>query len=490
VKTHVDFGEELRTADRAEWIVADVSLARALFAGVPIARLLARTRLASDEEDMSSSPLGAEPYSRWDALMKALLGRNAPDLERIKKSVARQARAASDEGPLAAVAGVVAVLAYACAGSSDSDASLAEAFSESGSAARLDPYLLRAVAAFEPRFLSRTTDPRAPLFEACLRLAAQGSVGPCPLDRIVEASRQLAASEAKVGLVVRSDEALYPRDLDTEIATSDRRMVRLDRAGLDALTARDPRELAAIVARTDTPRPHELAKGADAHLDSLLADLARLLACPGALLLATPLLDPTDEADALGLPSHPNPKTEGAEVSEATSPRTPSWVPMNWSSDDAGAALADAYERGATTQPRIRAAVARGGEAALDAIGAEMLRVGAHPFASSSFAEILARSSRTRDIVRLVTYFAIAPDPAPAARALSMCGSPELPAMLTAWLEAMLPYDGAPAPDGADPITSSAARLRTCITSLAPYPQLYRAVRPLLSRVSIAPPPA
>jgi hypothetical protein len=118
-----------------------------------------------------------------------------------------------------------------------------------------------------------------------------------------------------------------------------------------------------------------------------------------------------------------------------------------------------------------------------------MLRVGAHPFASAAFAEILARSGRTRDVVRLVTYFAVAPDPAPAARALSACASPDLPSVLMAWLEAMLPSNGELAPPGADPLTSSAARLTACIAALAPYPHLYRAVRPLLSRVSLSPPP-
>jgi hypothetical protein len=492
-----DFGDELRAAERAEWLVADLSLARAFFTGVPIARLLARTRLASDEEDMSASPLGVEPYSRWDALMKALLGRSSTDLERVKRNVARQARAASDEGPLPASPGVVAVLAYACAGSKDSDASMAEGFSDAREPPRLDPQSLRAVAAFEPRVLSQAIDPRAPLFEACVRLAARGSAGPWPMDRIAEASRQLATSEARFGLVLRSDEPLFPRDLETEIPIAQRRMVRLDRAALDALVARDPRELAAIIARTvrtsrtsrtsdeETPQP---ATARSDNLDSLLADLGRLLASSGALLLAAPMLDPTNEGEALGL--QPASSPDAAPSSTTPRPRTPSWLPMDWSSSDAGAALADAFERGATTQPRIRAAVARGGEPALDAIGAEMLRVGAHPFASAAFAEILARSGRTRDIARLVTYFAIAPDPAPAARALSLCSSPELQGMLMAWLEAMLPHDGGPAPDGADPSTSSAARLRRCIAALAPYPHLYHAVRPLLSRVSMAPPPA
>lgn len=471
-----DPGEELRNADGAQWLVADVSLARALFTGVPTARLLARTRLASDREDLSSAPLGVIPHSRWDALMKALLGNSPPLFDRMCKQIARQARAASDEGPLVAAKGVIAMLAYASCASPDSDASMAEAFSKPEGALRLDAEVVRAVAAYEPRVLSPNPDPRTALFEACVRLAAKASAGPWSIERIADASAQLWSSDAKLALVDRSTEPLYPRDLDTEIPAGDRRMFRLERSALEVLVARDPRELAAIVART----AHDGAR--DAHLDSLLADLIRLLAHPGALLLAAPLLDPANERESLGLAEDDQPPG-----SDPFSP-TPSWLPTHWSGD-AGAALADALERGATTQPRVRAAVKRGGEPALDAIGAEMLRVEAHPFASAGFAEILAHSARARDIVRLVTYFAVAPNPAPAARALSLCASPELAGMLTSWLEAMLPHDGALAPDGADPVTSSAARLRNCIASLAPYPQLYRAVRPLLSRVTNPPPP-
>ena len=60
--------------------------------------------------------------------------------------------------------------------------------------------------------------------------------------------------------------------------------------------------------------------------------------------------------------------------------------------------------------------------------------------------------------------------------------------MLSAWLEAMLPSDGELAPSGDDPETSSAARLTACVAALAPYPHLHLAVRPLLQRVSDAPP--
>ena len=53
--------------------------------------------------------------------------------------------------------------------------------------------------------------------------------------------------------------------------------------------------------------------------------------------------------------------------------------------------------------------------------------------------------------------------------------------MLGAWLDAMLPQDGEDAPE------SSAARVTACIASLKPYPQLYRAVRPLLTRLDVQP---
>ena len=145
----------------------------------------------------------------------------------------------------------------------------------------------------------------------------------------------------------------------------------------------------------------------------------------------------------------------------------PALIPTEWTATTA-AALADALESGATTFPRVRAAAVRGGEAALDAIGAEMLDVGVHASASAAFAEILSGSGRPRDVLRLVTYFAIAPDPVPAARALGACAAAELPRVLGAWLDAMLPQDGDDAHE------SSAARVTACIASLKPYPQLYQ----------------
>ena len=251
-------------------------------------------------------------------------------------------------------------------------------------------------------------------------------------------------------------------------------MMQLERTELDALVREDPRMLAQKIARVD--RPADASPHPPAFLDSFIADLAKLLQHRGVLILSVPPIEPPIEEETT-----PN----AARISK------PSWLPNDYSTPEAASALADATERGALTLPRLRAVAASGGEPALDALGAEMLHVTAHPFASAAFAEVLARSARPRDIIRLVTYFAIAPDPAPAARALSACIAPELPRVLSAWLEAMLPSDGQPALLGdEDPERSSAARLTACIAALAPYPHLYHAVRPLLSRVSEVPPPA
>ncbi len=464
-----------------EWLVADVSLARAFFEGLPAARLLARTRLATDERDLLTSPLGSTPaVSTWDMLMKRMLGKSET-FDRVKRQVARQTRAASDEGPLEASQGVIASLAYALAAAHDMDASLAEivANGPDGVVSAIDSIDLtvaRACGLYDAR-LSRTRgNVRGPVFEACVRLATRATSGPLRMERVLDAHGALKTSELRLGLLRPSNISLYPRNFEAEVGVAERRMALLERAELDVLMRRDPRELAAIVARIeDGTSAASSRRGQETRgLDSLLADLGKLLANPGDLVLAVPFPDPP-------------PDDEVATQTSGGAP-LPSWLPTTWSSPDAGAGLADAFERGAMTLPRLRAAVARGGDAALDVLGAEMLKAAEHPFASAAFAELLARSGRSRDIVRLVTYFAVAPDPELAARALSMCSAPELPTVLRSWLEAMLPTDGGPAPSGEDPQTSSAARLTAYVSSLAPYPHLYRAVRPLLARVSEPPP--
>ena len=457
-----DVGLTLRAGDQLELRVIDLSLSRAFYEGIPAARLLARMRVRSDERDLDAAPLRKTATSSWDALLARLTG-GAPETgERVKRAIARHTRAAFDEGALPIDESCVASLVFALAVSDDPDASPSEAFGAVPSGGGDDRVIARSCGTFEPRLGAHSADKRAVLFEACARLATRAAAGPWPAERVRDALRELAASELGAKLR-RSNAALFPIAFDAEIAQGDRRMALLERVELDALVAKDPRELASAIARSERSHP-----GHPTHVDTLLADLTTLLERPGELVIAV----------------------RGPEVDEEMPIPSirPSWAPTDWSSAEGASALADAVERGATTIPRLRGLVSRGGEPALDAIGAEMLRVATHPFASATFAELLARSGRPRDVIRLVTYFAIAPDPADAARALSACNSPELPSVLRAWLEAMLPSDGGVAPFGENPETSSTARLTACVTSLAPYPRLYGAVRPLLARVTEAPP--
>jgi hypothetical protein len=464
-----DVGVTPRPADRLELRVVDLSLARALFEGIPTARLLARMRLASDERDLDATP--QRKNSSWDALLARMAGAVPAAAERVKRAIARHTRAASDEGPLPVDETCAAALVYVLAVSTDPDASPSEVVCARPRGDGGQPNLARTCGRIEPRLASPASDRRAIAFEACVRLATRAQAGPWPAERVREALDELAGSDLKTRLR-RSAAALYPLGFDGEIQAIDRRMALLDRADLDALVAKDPRELASAIARGD--RDHRELKRRETHADAFVADLTTLLRRTGELVLVVDV--PEAQDDVTPTPT-PIPSVR------------PSWLPYDWSSPDAISALADALERGATTVPRLRGLVARGGEPALDALGAEMLRIAAHPFASGAFAEVLAKSGRPRDIIRLVTYFAVAPDPSLAARVLSACHAPELPSVLRAWLEAMLPADGALAPHGENPDTSSAARLTACVAALAPYPKLYAAVRPLLARVSEPPPP-
>jgi len=438
-------GLEPRAGDRVELRVVDAPLARALFHGIPAARLLARARLASDERDAGA---------RWDERMRMLLSAGSPAYDGVGRAVARHARVAVDEGPLDATDATIAVLVWAVACDPDADGSLAEIAPTAGHIASCHEHVLWACAAYEERLASRSADKRAPAFEACARLATRGSLGPLPWERLRAIAAQLARAEIGVSLFGDASSSIFPRRVDYEIAPSDRRMAVIDRSPLDVLVAIDPRRLGPAVWRTE-----QAAGGESVQLATFLADLGRLLGHEGTLVVALSTLEPPDD-QPIG--------DEGP---------APSWVPTEWTASTA-ADMADALERGALTFPRVRAAVSRGGQAALDAIGAEMLRIETHAFASSAFADVLARSARPRDVLRLVTYFAIAPDPASAARALGACTASELPRVLGAWLEALLPQDGDDAPE------SSAARVSACVASLKPYPQLYHAMRPLLSRLA------
>ena len=466
---------KLHPDQQVELLVANLPLARALFEGVPCARLLARTQLGRHARDLAA----------WDALLFRLSAGNTEALERVLRAISRHLRAAEDEGPLPADDGTIAALVYAL-GASAGDASLAEIFAQTDARKLCDEAVARACAQFDERFSpSQASNLRVPMFEACVRLTKCGAAGPWAYARVVEAMRQLAATEMGIHWEPREG-ALLPR-FDDAPEERGATMLVFDRSTLDVLVARDPRELAWIIDRGERahkdPESPLSPPGADGrrarwHLDTFLADLATLLKQAGELVLAVKLAEP-DAAEIQTVSSIPVSASE-----------RPSSNPVDWSEPTISTTLADSFERGQTTLAKLRSLVGRGGEPALDVIGAEMLRAPLHPSASAAFAEILARSARPRDIIRLVTYFAIAPDAPVAARALSECDAPELPSVLKAWLEAMLPSDGGAAPFGDDPHTSSAARVTACVASLAPYPHLYRAVRPLLARLSGAPPPA
>jgi hypothetical protein len=429
-----------RSGDRLELRVVDASLARALYHGIPAARLLARARPAREDPD------GARA---WDRQLRAVLGSS---YEGVRRAKARHERVARDEGPLRASETTVAVLAWAVACAPETDASLAELAPAVGERSTCAEDVLDACAAYDARLVDLGADKRAPAFEACVRLATRAEMGPLAWERVQAVMAQLERAEIGVRLLGDAPASIFPRRVDDEIAATDRRMAALDREPLDALVAKDPRELAATIGRMGQ------GVGEGAQLATFLADLAKLLEHEGTLVAALLSPAPADSDDRYE--------------------ELPAGIPTEWTLSTA-AALAEAFERGATTFPRVRAAAVRGGEAALDAIGAEMLDVAVHTAASAAFAEILSRSGRPRDVLRLVTYFAIAPDPVPAARALGACSAAELPRVLQAWLDAMLPRDGDDAPE------SSAARVTACIASLRPYPQLYSAVRPLLSRLDV-----
>jgi hypothetical protein len=443
--------------DEVELVVADLGVARAFWAGVPAARLLARVRVNRDGADLVG---GSRQDSTWDALVMRLLARAPASLERVKRAVARHTRAASDEGPLPSGSGVlagdaeIAALVHALLSASDADASAAEGAAEG---VAIDEPVREACAELDARLGAERGDRRPAAFEACVRLAALGAAQPAKLGATLEALDILAGGAARA--LVASASPLYPWG-DDEVRVGDRRACLLERADLERVVLGPENATRAVAARVP------------ASSRRIAQDVSQLLTRRGALLVFVTFVT-APGADA--------------ELADAKPLPPSSWLPSDFGSHDAAQRLAAALERGATTIPRARAVVARGGDPALDAIGKEMLDVGAHPFSSAVFAEILAKAGRERDVVRLVGYFAIAPDPSSAAQALAMCEAPDVPTVLRAWLESMLPTDGGAAAAGEDP-AAPGSRLASCAAALRPFPHLYAAVRPLLARVSDPPP--
>jgi hypothetical protein len=402
-----------------ELAVVDLGVARAFWEGVPTARLLARVRIDRDEHDLVDVAERASGVdlasSTWDALMARLLGDSPAAFERVKRGVARHGRAASDEGPLVGSDAAIAALVHALLSASESESDASPAEGAADGLA-LAGGVMRACGRLDERLGATRADRRAAPFEACLHLAKLGSAGPVS----IEALRALGPRAA-------SSAPLYPWG-DVDVPRVDRRALLLDRAAIEAAGGLGP-------------------------------ELGHLRAHHGSL-VAFVTLEPRSVHDGPVVPPS-------------------SWFPSDFTAPGAAARLAAGLERGATTAPRARAVILRGGDAALDAIGAEMLEARAHPFASAVFADTLGRASRERDVVRLVSYFAIANDAATAAHALAASAAPEVPVVLRAWLESLGPAEvGSPA----------RARIEACVAALAPYPHLHDAVVSVLGAPASEPP--
>ena len=394
-----------------ELAIVDIGVARAFWEGVPAARLLARIRLDRDERDLvdlGERATGMDlASSTWDKLAARLLAGDLEAHERVKRAVSGHGRAASDEGPLPAEDATIAALVHALLSATESDNDASPAEGAADGAA-VSEAVMHACGALDDRLARLSADRRAAAFEACLQLA---TLAVSPFPTTVALLREL-------GEQALSPAPLYPWG-EQDVPDSDRHALLLDRTVVMA-SPRFARELASLA-------PHH------------------------GFLVAFAKQAPRSVHDRPSVPAS-------------------SWMPTDLGSRDAATRLAAALERGATTAPRVRSVVLRGGDAALDAIGAEMLDVSAHPFASAVFADILGRASRERDVVRLVSYFAIAPDVATAAHALAASSAPEVPTVLRAWLQSL-------APDSSEADGPAASRFASCIAALAPYPHLHAAMK-------------
>src|ERR1700729_3594925 len=94
-------GLDIGGNDSVDLLASEASTARALFDGVPAARLLARVRAGRDERDLIVKDTQSQPSFTYDAIV-ANVCRLPATVARVRSAVARQARAASIEGSLSA----------------------------------------------------------------------------------------------------------------------------------------------------------------------------------------------------------------------------------------------------------------------------------------------------------------------------------------------------------------------------------------------------
>ena len=188
--------------------VADLGVARALWEGVPTARLLARIRLHRDEHDLVDLDQRASGVdfaeSSWDVSLARLLGSTPSSLERVKRGVARHAQAAWDEGALAAGDGVLAALVHTLLSASDADASPAEAVAES---LPIEDPVAVACGRLDERLGRSAGDRRGPAFEACLDLVQRSESPAWQLDVLRKA---LGALGAIMDATIH-DSGVYPK---------------------------------------------------------------------------------------------------------------------------------------------------------------------------------------------------------------------------------------------------------------------------------------
>ena len=330
---------EPRSGDRLEFRVVDASLARALYDGIPAARLLARARPIARRRRGRDVGVGRAPARAARRLLRAGQARDgASRAGRPRRGAApRPARPRSR-----------------CSHGRSPRLRRPTRRSPRSRPPRARPR--RATRACSPSArrttrawrTARPTGARPRSRRACASRRARCS-GRSPWDRVRAIATQL--ERAEIGVRLLGDAP------GVDLPAPRRRRDRGERSPHDGArprAARRARREGSAPAGGDD-RPH----GPRGRRGRAARDLPR-----------RPRAAPRARRDDRRRPARAR-----AARRRRRPRRAPALHPAEWTASTA-AALADALERGATTFPRVRAAAVRGGEAALDAIGAEMLDVG------------------------------------------------------------------------------------------------------------------